>query len=376
MWADDEPVDEAPRSEGPPAQRFGNAQDDVYKSAPAYTQYSPSSQRRERGDRDSYRDHHNDRDRGHGGSYRDNRGYRDSGGFRERPSLPVPEKPPYTACVFNVPYELQTPDVEAFFVDCGAIEDIRISKGRNNKAKCCFVEFGERESLIQALNKTGSYLGGRPVRVNVAEARTGWNSGGMDRKSYRDRPSYNSGGNQPSGDSSTEFTEASPSSLAERPKLNLKPRSVPVGGGAAANGKDSSNSSNIFGAARPVDSSKKLQEVESKINEEKEKIKKEIESTKEEEEGSESQTPGGSYKAKRTGGGGGFRNSYQKKNERGYENFSNPRGRSSSSGGGDSGGFTQPKHVQRLAKETGDGDKEEKKIETSLNAFSLLDVDD
>ena len=60
-----------------------------------------------------------------------------------------------------------------------------------------------------------------------------------------------------------------------------------------------------------------------------------------------------------------------KKNQRGYENFSSQRGMSSS-GSGD--GFSQPKHVQRAPKEQ--DDKEVKQIVKSVNAFSMLDVDD
>mmetsp|Transcript_15968 Transcript_15968/g.40653 ORF Transcript_15968/g.40653 Transcript_15968/m.40653 type:complete len:395 (+) Transcript_15968:84-1268(+) len=393
MWADDEPVDEAPRAQGPPAQRFGNAQDvDVYKSSPAYTQ-SPRK-------KDNYRDSDDRRggggygggrgDRGYGGGYGGRGGDRDS---RDRPSPPIPERPPFTAFMSNVPYELEQQDVERFFAGAGSIEDIRITRWRDNpdRARGCFVQFSDKDSLVQALQKSGELLDGRPCKVDVAIERSrdsghGWSSGGDRYGSSRGGGFTNYSDNrdrhdrdqrrhhrEPRQDEPFKMEEESASSLAERPKLNLKPRSVPKG---ASGGGGSGGASNIFGAARPVDSSKKLLEVETKISAEKEKIKQEVEAAKEAEGGSNNGGVGGAKRG--GGGGGGFKNSYNEKKagDRSYGNFSSAKGRSSSSGGADNGGFTVPKHVQRSQRDSQEDKDDKKGFETSMNAFDLLNVDD
>lgn len=68
--------------------------------------------------------------------------------------------------------------------------------------------------------------------------------------------------------------EATPEDLANRPKLNLLPRSRPVeaADGEAGNAKSSS----IFGGARPVDTTAKLLEIEQKEAAERNRIKEEV----------------------------------------------------------------------------------------------------
>ncbi|XP_022058638.1 eukaryotic translation initiation factor 4Ba isoform X1 [Acanthochromis polyacanthus] len=75
----------------------------------------------------------------------------------------------------------------------------------------------------------------------------------------------------------------------QRPKLNLKPRSVPkeeegTGGGGgtspAAAPSSSSRTSSIFGAAKPVDTAAKEREVEERLKKEEERLQRQLEEDK------------------------------------------------------------------------------------------------
>lgn len=75
----------------------------------------------------------------------------------------------------------------------------------------------------------------------------------------------------------------------QRPKLNLKPRSVPKedegssgGGGTspAAAPNPSSRASSIFGGAKPVDTAAKEREVEERLKKEEERLQRQLEEDK------------------------------------------------------------------------------------------------
>ena len=163
MWADEEDHDEEPRAQGPPAKRFGNETDDVYKTAPAYTQQAPSSRRRD--------DRRDDRRGGGGGSYGSHSSFSSTRDNRERGSKnyhvePVPEEPPFSVYVSNVPYEMQDKECEEFLSSCGAIVDLKVNRWQD-RARGATVEFAEKAGLLKALELDGNDLGGRPARVSV-----------------------------------------------------------------------------------------------------------------------------------------------------------------------------------------------------------------
>ena len=387
-WADDEPLDDEPRAKGPPVQRFGNVTDDVYKSSPAYTQSPSRRDKRGNGERGGYNSSYHQRE-------------------RQEPR-PIPEKGPFTAYVGNVPYKLQEQEVLDFFAPCGAVTEVRISRWRDSdRAKGAFVQFEERQGLVSAIAKSGEALGGRPLRIDVAIEKSrdserprdrSWSGGtqGMNKglgkggyHEYQDNArSYGGGGGgggrrgngrQDRGNQGDlpPFVEADPESLAARPKLTLKKRTVPANAASAPSG----GSSNIFGSARPVDSSKKLEEVESKINQEKEKIKQEVEATSSAVADGESAATEGGVRARgdrSDRGERGFRSSYNKRKEyRDPVSGGQRQGKSSGAPAPDASGFVQPKHVQRLAqKEEKKKDSPKKFQATSLNAFDLLNMDD
>lgn len=79
----------------------------------------------------------------------------------------------------------------------------------------------------------------------------------------------------------------------QRPKLNLKPRSVPKeeegsssgGGGGGSNStaaapSSGSRASSIFGAAKPVDTAAKEREVEERLKKQEERLQRQLEEDK------------------------------------------------------------------------------------------------
>uniref|UniRef100_A0A671XHA8 Eukaryotic translation initiation factor 4B n=1 Tax=Sparus aurata TaxID=8175 RepID=A0A671XHA8_SPAAU len=72
----------------------------------------------------------------------------------------------------------------------------------------------------------------------------------------------------------------------QRPKLNLKPRSVPKeeegsgGGGGTAAPSSGSRASSIFGAAKPVDTAAKEREVEERLKKQEERLQRQLEEDK------------------------------------------------------------------------------------------------
>ncbi|KNZ55688.1 hypothetical protein VP01_260g5 [Puccinia sorghi] len=119
--------------------------------------------------------------RGDGNRYGD-RDHHRRGGDREgmdrptRVEIPVPDKPPYNAFVGNLSWEVGNSELEEFFGASNvspnnSIVSIRlITDGATGKPKGYgYIEFNEREALVAATDKSGRELGGRPVRVSVAE---------------------------------------------------------------------------------------------------------------------------------------------------------------------------------------------------------------
>lgn len=87
-----------------------------------------------------------------------------------RAENPLPDVPPFTAFVGNLTFEVQDDEVRDFFAELKPIS-VRLVKDSEGKAKGFgYVEFGSRDDLKNALDLTGQNLGGRTVRINVAEA--------------------------------------------------------------------------------------------------------------------------------------------------------------------------------------------------------------
>lgn len=97
--------------------------------------------------------------------------------FDQRPpraDVPFPTQPPYTAFVGNMSFESSEQDVKDFFEgDAGiTVTSVRMITGYDGKAKgFAYAEFPEADMLKAALELTGGNLGGRNVRISVAEPR-------------------------------------------------------------------------------------------------------------------------------------------------------------------------------------------------------------
>ncbi|KAH9457108.1 hypothetical protein Pst134EA_021004 [Puccinia striiformis f. sp. tritici] len=109
-------------------------------------------------------DRYGDRDQNRRGGDRDG---------MDRPSrveVPMPDKPPFNAFVGNLSWEVGTTELEEFFGAAHIISVRMIKDNETGKPKgYCYVEFNERDALVAALDRSGRELGGRPVRVSVAE---------------------------------------------------------------------------------------------------------------------------------------------------------------------------------------------------------------
>ncbi|KAI9726539.1 MAG: hypothetical protein M1834_008981 [Cirrosporium novae-zelandiae] len=92
------------------------------------------------------------------------------GGYAVREELPLPTKPPYTAHLGNLAFDVTQIDVENFFDGC-SVTSVRIVEDKlDHKPKGFgYVEFGSLDGLKKALDFSGQQLQGRNVRVSVAE---------------------------------------------------------------------------------------------------------------------------------------------------------------------------------------------------------------
>ncbi|KAF8542173.1 hypothetical protein BDD12DRAFT_400587 [Trichophaea hybrida] len=94
----------------------------------------------------------------------------DSERFPARAQLPVPDKPPYTAHVGNLSFDVSEGEISDFFAKCD-VSNVRLVRDREQDRPKGFgyVEFNTKEGLVAALDLNGTQLAGRSVRINVAE---------------------------------------------------------------------------------------------------------------------------------------------------------------------------------------------------------------
>ena len=94
--------------------------------------------------------------------------------FAEREQLPLPSKPPYTAHLGNLTYDVTQSDIEGFFASQGSeVTSVRIVEDKVDQKPKGFgyVEFATLDALKTALTMTETPFMGRNVKISIAEPR-------------------------------------------------------------------------------------------------------------------------------------------------------------------------------------------------------------
>ncbi|KAK5118907.1 hypothetical protein LTR62_000118 [Meristemomyces frigidus] len=94
----------------------------------------------------------------------------DRPGYAVREQLPFPTRPPYTAHLGNLAYDVSQADIEGFLSGC-EVTSVRLVEDKFDRKPKGFgyVEFGTPEGLKNALTKSESSFMGRNIKISVAE---------------------------------------------------------------------------------------------------------------------------------------------------------------------------------------------------------------
>lgn len=93
--------------------------------------------------------------------------------YAEREQLPLPTRPPFTAHLGNLAYDVSQMDIEDFLKDC-QVTNVRIVEDKlDHKPKGFgYVEFATVEGLKKALTYSETNFQGRNVKISIAEPGT------------------------------------------------------------------------------------------------------------------------------------------------------------------------------------------------------------
>ncbi|XP_020296060.1 eukaryotic translation initiation factor 4B-like [Pseudomyrmex gracilis] len=99
----------------------------------------------------------------------------------------IPTNPPYVAYISNLPYDVDEADLTDFFAEM-KISNMRLPKDQTKIRGYGYVEFEDRQSLIDALSMTNTTIKTRRVRIEVSNSSNDDRRGGgrMGRDGRRD----------------------------------------------------------------------------------------------------------------------------------------------------------------------------------------------
>ncbi|TMW56700.1 hypothetical protein Poli38472_006710 [Pythium oligandrum] len=235
-WADDDDLDLEPIPIPAPLDKVEEKEHAVEeREEPRHEEPS----RRERDDR-----HERDYPRHERGGYEDRGGRGDRraprGGYEgERQKTPVPDHPPFKIYVGNLPFRMNEDDLADFLGNVSSIVDIRFPRdyATDRPKGYAYVEFHDREALVQALELDGTDIGGRAVKIDVSVDK--------ERKPRQKENSFF----EKRGDRPRRNEGPSPrDEPRERPRLTLLPRNTSTDEPGSKPTKAS-----IFGDAKPRD---------------------------------------------------------------------------------------------------------------------------
>ncbi|KAL9534285.1 putative RNA-binding protein [Sphaerulina musiva] len=94
----------------------------------------------------------------------------DFGPRYDREAIPFPTKPPYTAHLGNLDYNVTSVDLEGFLADCN-VTVVRLMEDKVDRKPKGFgyAEFGSPEGLQKALDRSESNFMGRNIKISVAD---------------------------------------------------------------------------------------------------------------------------------------------------------------------------------------------------------------
>ncbi|XP_073811178.1 eukaryotic translation initiation factor 4B isoform X2 [Musca autumnalis] len=217
----------------------------------------------------------------------------------------VPYKPPFIAYATNLPFDTTDDDVYDFFNNTNILS-VRLPRedGESGRLRGYgYIEFETRDDLIQALSLPDPSIKGRRIRIELSND-SDHNSKQGSRRNYethneedsrdwrrqKPRNDFNDRGNDRSQNSSATgsswrsqnhtsrsgntapfHSENKINTTMERPRLNLKPRTLPLPEPDIILNKgepkvdEKKSTEKIFGSAKPVDTTARDLEIEKRL---------------------------------------------------------------------------------------------------------------
>lgn len=227
----------------------------------------------------------------------------------------IPQNPPFVAYITNLLFDVNENDVYEYF-EAYQVKSVRLPRDEDGNGRSRgfgYVEFETRDDLISVLSLPDPSIKGRRIRIDYTTdseqngnrhkgggrrgyessssgdmsnwrrsgQQSGFDSNRYDKGFNRNWNSSSGGSNNNNGeswrsgtreprdrDSAAPFTRKRDAVEQERPKLNLKPRTLPLPERDTSSlNSGEMQSSNVFGAAKPVDTSARDLEIEQKLAE-------------------------------------------------------------------------------------------------------------